>query len=87
MAFNLQPRSPGLENCRVPLRPRGPSYFDIAHVFLSKMNSLPSGSDSLDLLGCRHFLTVYTRHRGDGIVRRKRCRNCGKAIMTREKGV
>ena len=35
--------------------------------------------------GCRHFLTVYTRPRGDGIVRRKRCRNCGKAITTREK--
>jgi len=35
--------------------------------------------------GCRHFLTIYTRPRGDGIVRRKRCRNCGKAIMTREK--
>lgn len=34
--------------------------------------------------GCRHFLTVYTRPRGDGIVRRKRCRHCGKAIMTRE---
>ncbi len=35
--------------------------------------------------GCRHFLTVYTRPRGDTIMRRKRCRNCGKAIMTREK--
>ena len=35
--------------------------------------------------GCRHFLTVYTRPRSDGIVRRKRCRNCGKAITTREK--
>jgi len=35
--------------------------------------------------GCRHFLTVYTRPRGDGIVRRKRCRNCGKPITTREK--
>jgi transcriptional regulator NrdR family protein len=37
--------------------------------------------------GRRHFLTVYTRPRGDGIVRRKRCRNCGKAITTREKVV
>jgi len=37
--------------------------------------------------GCRHFLTVYTRPGGDGIVRRKRCRNCGQAIMTREKVV
>ena len=35
--------------------------------------------------GCRHFLTVYTRPRGDGIVRRKRCRHCDKAITTREK--
>ena len=35
--------------------------------------------------GCRHFLTVYTRPRNDGIVRRKRCRNCGRAITTREK--
>ncbi len=35
--------------------------------------------------GCRHFLTVYTRRRNDGIVRRKRCRNCGATITTREK--
>lgn len=35
--------------------------------------------------GCRHFLTVYTRPRNDGIVRRKRCRNCGAAVTTREK--
>jgi len=35
--------------------------------------------------GCRHFHTVYTRRRNDGIVRRKRCRNCGRAITTREK--
>jgi hypothetical protein len=35
--------------------------------------------------GCRHFLTVYTRRRNDGIVRRKRCRNCGRPITTREK--
>ena len=35
--------------------------------------------------GCRHFLTVYTRRRNDGIIRRKRCRNCGQAITTREK--
>ena len=35
--------------------------------------------------GCGHFLTIYTRRRGDGIARRKRCRHCGKAIMTREK--
>ncbi len=35
--------------------------------------------------GCRHFLTVYTRPRHDGIVRRKRCRHCGQAITTREK--
>jgi len=35
--------------------------------------------------GCRHFLTVYTRPRNDGIVRRKRCRNCGRAVTTREK--
>jgi transcriptional regulator NrdR family protein len=35
--------------------------------------------------GCRHFLTVYTRRRNDGIIRRKRCRNCGATITTREK--
>ena len=35
--------------------------------------------------GCSHFSTVYTRRRNDGIVRRKRCRYCGKAITTREK--
>jgi len=35
--------------------------------------------------GGRHFLTVYTRRRNDGIVRRKRCRNCGATITTREK--
>ena len=35
--------------------------------------------------GCRHFLTIYTRRRNDGIVRRKRCRNCSTAITTREK--
>jgi len=35
--------------------------------------------------GCRHFMTVYTRPRHDGIVRRKRCRNCGQTITTREK--
>jgi len=35
--------------------------------------------------GCRHFLTVYTRPRGETIVRRKRCRNCGCHILTRER--
>jgi len=35
--------------------------------------------------GCRHFLTVYTRPRNDGIIRRKRCRHCGSAVTTREK--
>jgi len=35
--------------------------------------------------GCRHFATVYTRPRHDGIARRKRCRNCGRAITTRER--
>ena len=51
--------------------------------------SLPPRSQGLACrqCGCRHFLTVYTRPRGDGIVRRKRCRNCGKAIMTREKTI
>ena len=37
--------------------------------------------------GCRHFFTVYTRRRNDGIVRRKRCRYCGTTITTREKVV
>ena len=35
--------------------------------------------------GGRHFLAVYTRPRNDGIVRRKRCRNCSTAITTRER--
>ena len=35
--------------------------------------------------GCRHFLTVYTRPRGETIVRRKQCRHCGRHIATREK--
>ena len=35
--------------------------------------------------GCRHFVTIYTRPRLDGIVRRKRCRNCDQAITTRER--
>jgi len=35
--------------------------------------------------GCRHFVTVYTRPRHNGIIRRKRCRNCGQAITTRER--
>ncbi len=35
--------------------------------------------------GCGHFYTVYTRRRNDGIIRRKRCRNCDRAITTREK--
>jgi len=34
--------------------------------------------------GGRRFTTVYTRRRNLGIVRRKRCRACGKAITTRE---
>ena len=37
--------------------------------------------------GCRHFLTLYTRHRGDAIQRRKECRYCGLRIFTREKAV
>jgi len=37
--------------------------------------------------GCRHFVVVYTRPRGDAIVRRKRCRNCGQAVTTRERVV
>ena len=35
--------------------------------------------------GCRHFHTIYTRPRNDGVIRRKRCRNCGHAVTTREK--
>jgi hypothetical protein len=35
--------------------------------------------------GCRHFLTVYTRPRGDSIIRRKRCRNCGSPVLTCER--
>lgn len=35
--------------------------------------------------GGRHFYTVYTRPRADSILRRKRCRNCQRAITTREK--
>lgn len=35
--------------------------------------------------GCRHFHTIYTRRRNDGIVRRKECRNCGRRIVTQER--
>ena len=35
---------------------------------------------------CRHFDVVYTRPLRDGrIKRRRKCRNCGKAITTFEK--
>lgn len=34
--------------------------------------------------GCSHFYVIYTRPRGDKIMRRKECRNCGKKITTYE---
>ena len=34
---------------------------------------------------CRHFHALYTRRRNDEVVRLKRCRNCDRAITTREK--
>ena len=37
--------------------------------------------------GGRRFRTVYTRRRDDGILRRKRCCECGKAITTRERRI
>jgi transcriptional regulator NrdR family protein len=37
--------------------------------------------------GCRHFYVVYTRPRAGKIVRRKRCRNCGRHVLTYERVV
>ena len=35
--------------------------------------------------GCRHFEVLYTRPRPGGIMRVRRCRHCGKRLMTRER--
>ena len=36
--------------------------------------------------GCRHFEVVYTRAmRGEKIVRRRACRNCGRRLTTTER--
>ena len=34
--------------------------------------------------GCRHFEVLYTRPWPNGIMRVRRCRHCGKRLMTRE---
>lgn len=34
--------------------------------------------------GCKHFITDYTRNRGDYIYRKKHCRNCLTLIWTKE---
>ena len=35
--------------------------------------------------GCRHFEVLYTRPWPGGIMRVRRCRHCGKRLMTRER--
>lgn len=36
--------------------------------------------------GCGHWRVVYTRPRPGGrLVRRRECRNCGKAVITTER--
>jgi len=35
--------------------------------------------------GCRHCPVLYTRPRGKGIVRKRRCRNCGHEFFTVER--
>lgn len=45
----------------------------------------PSGGLVCPSCGCRHFPVVYTRHLPDGrILRRRRCRLCGRRITTIE---
>ncbi|MCD4823463.1 MAG: hypothetical protein K8S55_02565 [Phycisphaerae bacterium] len=56
-------------------------------VIKSKQKESPHVGLTCRDCGCGHFLTVYTRRRNDGIVRRKRCRHCGQAITTREKAI
>lgn len=34
--------------------------------------------------GCRHFLALETRRHGEGIRRRRECRNCGWRVWTQE---
>ncbi len=36
--------------------------------------------------GCRDFRTVYTRRIPNGIRRSRQCRQCGKRIITTERG-
>ncbi len=35
--------------------------------------------------GCEHLPVAYTRHRNKMIVRKRRCRHCGRFIITRER--
>ena len=35
--------------------------------------------------GCRHAPVLYTRPRGKGIVRKRRCRACGHVFFTTER--
>lgn len=37
--------------------------------------------------GCRHLDVYYTRRRDKYITRSRICRNCGKRLITREKGL
>lgn len=34
--------------------------------------------------GCRHFYTIYTRPKAGYVMRLKRCRHCGRRMVTRE---
>jgi len=34
--------------------------------------------------GCQHFEVLYTRQRPGSIMRVRRCRHCGKRLVTRE---
>lgn len=35
--------------------------------------------------GCRHLYVIYTRHRGQAIVRIRSCRHCQHRVVTHER--
>ena len=51
---------------------------------LSEMQSEVQGGLVCRQCGCHHFEVLYTRQRPGSIVRVRRCRHCGKRMVTRE---
>jgi hypothetical protein len=67
-----------------------PNLFDGAKPGWDDRSSRKDQNDDRGLVcpgcGCRHFEVYYTRETKHGtIIRRRRCRHCGRSVMTTER--